>query len=118
MNRSRAVVALTIFAIAVAASLYALPALARPYWTGEGEEFILPCQEEGYDPETCRYGSYGNRTCPSCQSECEGGLGRQLRCVAGGGEPNGSRNGFGCNVVRGQGSGPRMGGFGCRKGGS
>ncbi len=121
MKRNKAIVALVIIALA-AVSLYALPTLAHPYWadeTDEGEEFVPPCQEDGYDPEACRYGPYGNGTCSQCPNpeSCECERNQQQWCNTVNGEQGGFRHGVGCDEMRGQGFGPRRGGLGYRNGG-
>ena len=121
MKRSKAIVALMIVALA-AVSLYALPTLAQPYWadeTDEEEEFVPPCQEDGYDPEACRFGPYGNGTCPQCPNSgsCECERNQQQWCNTVNGEQGGFRHSLGCDEMRGQGLGPRRGGLGYRNGG-
>jgi len=121
LKRSKAIVALMIVAFA-AVSLYALPTLAQPYWadeTDEEEEFVPPCQEDGYDPEACRFGPYGNGTCPQCPNSgsCECERNQQQWCNTVNGEQGGFRHSLGCDEMRGQGLGPRRGGLGYRNGG-
>ena len=121
MKRSKAIVALMIVALA-AVSLYALPTLAQPYWadeTDEEEEFVPPCQEDGYDPEACRFGPYGNGTCPQCPNSgsCECERNQQQWCNTVNGEQGGFSHSLGCDEMRGQGLGPRRGGLGYRNGG-
>ena len=119
MKRSKAIVALAIIALA-AVSLYALPTLAHPYWADEtDEEFVPPCQEEGFDPEACRYGPYGNGTCPQCTDpgSCECYRNQQQWRSPENGERGGFCRGLGCDEMRGRGFGPRRGGLGYRQGG-
>lgn len=120
MKRSKAIIALAIVALA-AVSLYALPTLAQPYWADEtDDEFVPPCQEEGYDPEACRYGPYGNGTCPQCPDtgSCECERNQQQWRSPENEEQGGFRRGLGCDEMMGRGFGPRRGGLSYRQGGS
>ena len=108
MEKRTVLIAATLMA-ALAASLFIIPALAHPYWSGEeteeGEEFVPPClTDEDYE---CPYGyehrHEGYEDCPH-EHERQGGEGNR-------------QWGSGCGMM-GSGYGYRRGGNGRSSGSS
>jgi len=108
MEKRTVLIAATLMA-ALVASLFIIPALAHPYWSGEeteeGEEFVPPCLI-GEDCE-CPYGhEHRNERYEDCPYELEG--------------QDGARNrqwGSGCGMM-GSGYGYQRGGNGRSSGSS
>jgi len=96
--KNRTVLIATVLTVALAASVFVIPALARSYWAGEGpeegEEFVPPCWTD--EDDECPYG-YEHEGYEDCPHEH--------------GEEGHGHGGPGCGM-NGSGHGNHMGGNG------